>query len=83
MVGGILEVDLVSTDAEASDNDQVLGLLQNPLGKLGLGANTDDVNVTMFTTGQRSPCTWYGGIANRIFSMSWSSGSEDLRNSTW
>jgi len=36
VVGSILEVDLIGTDAEAPDNDQVLGLLQNPLRELCL-----------------------------------------------
>jgi hypothetical protein len=52
MVSGILEVDLVGTDAEASDNDEILGLLQNPLRELSLRTNTDDMNVTIFTRDQ-------------------------------
>lgn len=42
----VVEVDLVGTDAEASHYEQVLGFAQDFLGKLGLGSNTDDLNIT-------------------------------------
>lgn len=45
--GGILEVHLVGTDTEAPDHDQVLSFLKDPSGELGLGADTDHMNVTM------------------------------------
>jgi hypothetical protein len=85
VVGGILEVDLVGTDAEAADNDQVLGLLQNPLRELGLRADTDDMNITALLEAvvRNGLPIGMGDLTNRIFSMSWSSGREDLRNSTW
>lgn len=44
--GGILEIDLVGTNAETSDHDQVLGLLEDSRRELGLGADTDHMNVT-------------------------------------
>lgn len=47
MLGGILEVDLVGTNTEASDHDQVLGLLEDSCGELGLGADADHMNVTV------------------------------------
>lgn len=46
LVSGILEVDLVGTDTEATDDDKVLCFLQDSCGELGLGANTDDVDIT-------------------------------------
>lgn len=46
LFSGILEIDLVGTDTEATDDDEVLCLLQDSCGELGLGANTDDVNIT-------------------------------------
>ena len=42
----VVEVDLVGTDAEASHYEQVLGFAQDFLGKLGLGSNTNDLNIT-------------------------------------
>ena len=45
LVGGILEVDLVGTDTEATDDDKVLCFLQDSCGELCLGANTNDVDI--------------------------------------
>jgi hypothetical protein len=36
LIGGILKVDLVGTDTETTDDDEVLGLLQDSCGELGL-----------------------------------------------
>lgn len=44
--GGILEVNLVGSDAEAADHNQVLSLLEDPRGELSLGADTNHMNVT-------------------------------------
>ena len=46
VLSGILEVDLVGTDAEAADHNQVLGLLEDSCGELGLGADTNHMHVT-------------------------------------
>nr|POE56575.1 hypothetical protein CFP56_33547 [Quercus suber] len=43
--GSIFEVDLVRTDAEAADDDQVLGVLEDAVGEMCLGADADDVHV--------------------------------------
>lgn len=43
--GSVFEVDLVRADAEAANDEQVLGLTQDLLGQLGLGANTNDMHV--------------------------------------
>jgi hypothetical protein len=40
-----LKVDLVCSNAEAADDDQVLGLLQHPLGELRLRADADDMHI--------------------------------------
>jgi hypothetical protein len=45
LVGGILEVDLVGTDTEATDDDKVLRFLQDSCGELRLRANTNDVDI--------------------------------------
>lgn len=45
LFGGILEVDLVGTNAEATDHNQVLSLLEDPRGELGLGTDTNHMNV--------------------------------------
>ena len=47
ILGSKLEVDLVGTDTEATDDEEVCGLTENLLGELCLGANTDDLNVTI------------------------------------
>lgn len=36
LIGGILEVNLVGADTEATDDNQVLSLLQDSCGELGL-----------------------------------------------
>ena len=36
MLSGIVKVDLVSANAEAADNDKILGFLQDFGGELGL-----------------------------------------------
>lgn len=47
MAGGVIEINLVGTDAEAADDQQVLGLAEDLLAQSGLGANADDVNVAV------------------------------------
>ena len=36
LIGSILEIDLVGTDTEATDDDEVLGLLQDASSELSL-----------------------------------------------
>lgn len=50
-VGGILEVDLVGTNTEATDDNEVLGLPQNASSELSLGTNTDDVDISERSNG--------------------------------
>lgn len=50
---GISEVDLVGSDTEASDDEQVLGLAQNLLAQLCLGADTDNMDLASICQGQR------------------------------
>lgn len=45
MAGSKVEVDLVGANAEATNDKEVLGLTQNTLGKLGLRADADDVDI--------------------------------------
>lgn len=45
--GSKLEVDLVGTDTEAADDEEVCGLTKDLFGELCFGANTDDLNVTI------------------------------------
>lgn len=45
--GSKLEVDLVGTDTEAADDEEVCGLTEDLFGELCFGANTDDLNVTI------------------------------------
>lgn len=45
--GGIIEIDLVGSDTEAADHDEVLSLTENPLGELGLRADTDSMDITV------------------------------------
>lgn len=52
--GSISEVDLVGSDTEASDDEQVLGLAQNFLAQLCLGADTDNMDLTSICQGQRT-----------------------------
>lgn len=40
-----LQVDLVGTNAEASNNEQVVSLVKDLLGELSLGTDTNDVYV--------------------------------------
>lgn len=47
MAGSEIEVDLVGTDTEAANNEQVLGLAEDLFGELGLGTNTNDLDVTV------------------------------------
>lgn len=49
IVRGILEVDLVRADAEAADDNEVFGFSENAGGELRLGADTDDMNVSVNT----------------------------------
>ena len=45
VAGCVLEVDLVGADAEAADDDEVLCSLEHLCVQLGLGADTDDMNI--------------------------------------
>lgn len=45
MLSGILQVDLVGANAEATDSNKVLGMGENFGGQLCLGSNTKYVNV--------------------------------------
>jgi hypothetical protein len=46
VLGGIVKVDLVGSDTKTSDNDQVLCLAKDIGGELGLGADSNGVDVT-------------------------------------
>jgi hypothetical protein len=43
---GVLEIDLVRADAEASDDNQVLGFGEDAGSKLSFGTDTEDVDIT-------------------------------------
>jgi hypothetical protein len=43
---GVLEVDLVRADAEAADDNQVLGFGEDAGSKLGFRTNAEDVDIT-------------------------------------
>ena len=43
--GSMLEIDLVGTDTETSNDAQLLGSIQNLLGQLCLGADTNTVDI--------------------------------------
>jgi len=45
LLGRDLEVNLVGTNAEAANDAQLLGRIQDLLGQLGLGPNADAVHV--------------------------------------
>jgi len=47
MLGSIVEVDLVGTDAEASDDNEVLCLAEDTLAQLRLGSDSDDMDITI------------------------------------
>ena len=42
-----MEVDLVGTDAEAPNDDELLCFAQHPSRELGLGTDTDDMDVSV------------------------------------
>lgn len=46
MTCGVIEIDLVSTDAKAANDEQVLGLAENALAQLSFGANSNNMDVT-------------------------------------
>lgn len=46
MVGGVLRVDLICANAEASDHYQILGLPKDSGCKLGLRAYANDVDIS-------------------------------------
>jgi len=46
IAGSVIEVDLVGTDTEAADDEQVLGLTEDLLGELRLGTDADDLDFT-------------------------------------
>lgn len=45
MLRSIVEVDLVGSNAEAADHDQVLGLTEDFGSELGLGSDPDNVDI--------------------------------------
>lgn len=46
MASRVVEVDLVGPDAEAADDQQVLGLGKDTVRQFGLGADTNDMDIT-------------------------------------
>ena len=46
MASRVVEVDLVSADAEAPNDQQVLGLGKDAVCQLGLGANSNYMDIT-------------------------------------
>jgi hypothetical protein len=46
MSRGVIEVDLVGSNTEAADNDEVLCLTEDILSKFGLRSNPEDVHVS-------------------------------------
>lgn len=89
MRGGILQVNLIRANAEAANYDQVLCGLENSRRELCLAADANDVDVPRKPTvrrksaGKRRREKKEGLLSYRIFSISWSSGKEDFRASTW
>ena len=83
VVCGILQVDLIRPNTEAADDDEIAGLFQDARGELGLGTDANHVDITVEQLGQLLKFKAQTERKYRIFSISWSSGSEDLRNSTW
>lgn len=77
---GISQVHLIGTNAEAAYDNKILGLLQHSGCELGFRADADDVNISccIFQPMHSSR----KGAAYLIFSINWSSASEDFRNST-
>lgn len=47
ILGGKLEVDLVGTNTEAADDEEVCGLTEDLLGELCLGSDTNDLDVAV------------------------------------
>jgi hypothetical protein len=47
ILGGKLEVDLVGTDTEAADDEEVCSLTEDLLSELCLGTDTNDLNVAI------------------------------------
>ena len=45
VAGGVLEVDLVCSNTEAADDDEVLCGLKHLCAQFGLGTDTDNVNI--------------------------------------
>lgn len=74
---------MVRADAEAADHNEVFGMGEDAGGQLGFGTNAENVDFP----GDGS--VWIGHKMGRmlaahfIFSMSWSSGNEDFKLSTW
>jgi hypothetical protein len=44
--GGVLEVDLVRADAEAADDDEVLGFGEDASGELRLRTDSKDMDIS-------------------------------------
>ncbi len=62
MLSGVFEVDLVGTNAEAADDEQVLGLAKDLLRQFGLGADADNVDVTGRRVLLASSQAWAGSL---------------------
>lgn len=54
MLGSIFEINLVCADAETTNNQQVLGFIQNLLVQLCLGADANNMNITRTLSAQCS-----------------------------
>lgn len=52
LVSSILQVNLIGPNTETANDNKILCFLQNPLGKLGLGADADDMDVSISTLSQ-------------------------------
>jgi hypothetical protein len=65
-----IQVDLVGTDAEAADGDQLLGRIEDLFGELGARADADEVNVgnllLQLLGGQRALEVLDVGVAGRL-----------------
>ena len=77
MFGGILRVHLVCAYAEASNDDQVFGFAKDSGCKLGLGAYTNDLKVSVTIRMKFEQETH--ALPHRIFVINSSSGNADFR----
>lgn len=83
LFGGIIEIDLVGTDAEATDDNQILRLAEDLFAKLGLGSDADDMNVSTRIYQHSHYSVFLNRVIYRIFSINSASGKELLIDSTW